>query len=199
MPTRPPDERSDEMLIAEYLDDREGPLGRAALGALIDRWSGRVYRWAHRVVRERERALDLAQDSLIQMVDALPRYEARGRFSAWLFVIVHHRCLSAVRRRSLDVDPEVSADSLLAPGAGPEADHESSETMRRILGAMEQALEPRERAALWMRAYEGMSVDDITRVLGVDGASGARGLLQTARRKLRAALAPTEPHDGGRP
>ena len=41
---------------------------------------------------------------------------------------------------------------------------------------------------MWLRAYEGMSVEDITRMMKLNGASGARGLLQTARRKLRAAL-----------
>jgi hypothetical protein len=33
-----------------------------------------------------------------------------------------------------------------------------------------------------------MSVEDITRMLGIDGASGARGVLQSARRKLRDAV-----------
>src|SRR5262249_12158266 len=90
----------DEELIREYLNDRGGIGGRRAADALVQRWSERVYRWAYRVVRDRDHALDLAQDSLLQMIEALPRYEPRGRFSAWLFVIVHHRCLSAVRRRS---------------------------------------------------------------------------------------------------
>ena len=35
---------------------------------------------------------------------------------------------------------------------------------------------------------ERLPVDEITRLLGLDTASGARGLLQTARRKMRAAL-----------
>jgi DNA-directed RNA polymerase specialized sigma24 family protein len=61
---------------------------------------------------------------------------------------------------------------------------------------MEAALDAKERAALWLRAEEGMSVDDITRMLRVDGASGARGLLQTARRKLRAVLDSADPGDG---
>src|SRR5438874_2705894 len=95
----------DEELIRDYLNDRGGTTGRRAANALLQRWSERAYRWAFRVVRDHERALDLAQDSLLQMLEALPHYEPRGRFSAWLFVIVHHRCLSAMRRRSLDVDP----------------------------------------------------------------------------------------------
>jgi RNA polymerase sigma-70 factor (ECF subfamily) len=178
---------SDETLVLVYQSDPDGAKGRRAAGQLIARWQGRVYAWARRYVRERDTALDLAQDCLLQMYQALPRYESRGRFSAWLFTIVHHRCLSAVRRHTLVRDPEVDTDEL--PGAPPPEDQlESAEWQRRVMAAIRDALEPHERTALWLRAYEGMSVEDITHLMGLDGASGARGVLQTARRKLRAAL-----------
>jgi len=45
------------------------------------------------------------------------------------------------------------------------------------------------REALWLRCFEHMPVDEIGRVMRLENASGARGLLQRARRKLRAALA----------
>jgi RNA polymerase sigma-70 factor (ECF subfamily) len=179
----------DEALVRAHQSDPGGPQGRAALAALVQRWRGRVYLWAYRVLREREAALDVAQDALVRMVQALPRYEARGRFSAWLFTIVHNRCLSAVRARTLRRDPEIDMDDLPATTADPERGPDTRAELERVLRAMERSLEPAERTALWLRAYEAMSVEDITRLLGLDSASGARGLLQTARRKLRAALA----------
>jgi len=193
------EEATDESLVAEFQRDPDGASGSAALTALVQRWSGRVYLWAYRIVREREQALDVSQDCLVRMMQALPRYDAHGRFSAWLFTIVHNRCRSAVRRRSWNRDPEIDADLLIAGSAGPEESYESAETRRRVYAAMEATLDMRERTALWLRAGEGMSVEDITRVLQVDGASGARGLLQTARRKLRAALEAAEHNDEGRP
>jgi DNA-directed RNA polymerase specialized sigma24 family protein len=53
---------------------------------------------------------------------------------------------------------------------------------------MNEVLEPAERAALWLRSFERMGMDDISKVLELRNASGARGVLQTARRKLRRAL-----------
>ena len=179
---------SDEELVARFVADPEGAGGRAAADALIRRWSTRVYQWARRWVHDHEKALDLAQESLLQMFQGLPRYEPRGRFPAWLFVIVHHCCLASMRRRSLDYDPEIEMETLCADGPGPAEELESAERRERIFTAMDRVLDERERAALWLRAWEGMSVEDITRVLDVDGTSGGRGLLQTARRKLRAAL-----------
>jgi RNA polymerase sigma-70 factor (ECF subfamily) len=181
---------SDEALVAEFQRDPDGVSGRAALESLIQRWSGRVYRWAYRFVREHEQALDLSQDCMVRAIQALPRYEARGRFSAWLFTIVHNRCRSEVRRRSWSLDPEIDTERLVANEPGPEAEFASAEAQGRLFAAMETALDMRERVALWLRAVEGMSVEDITCLLRVEGASGARGLLQTARRKLKAALDP---------
>src|SRR5690242_8112631 len=100
-------DESDDALVQAYQADPRGPRGQAAASALLERWRLRVYQWARRVVRDHESALDIAQDCLMQAFEALPRYETRGRFSAWLFTIVHNRCLSAVRRRPLMHDPEV--------------------------------------------------------------------------------------------
>ena len=182
------DDTPDDALVARYQAGPEGIEGRAALSRLLQRWQGRVYLWAYRVVRERERALDLAQDALLQMIEALPRYEPRGRFAAWMFTIVHRRALSAVRPRSWVHDPEVDADALPSDTRGPDEAYSVGEEHERVMAAMEQALDARERLALWLRAHDGLSVDDISRLLELEGASGARGLLQTARRKLRAAL-----------
>ena len=186
---RSPEGAEDEDLIRRYQAMPESPGGRAALDALVSRWRGRVYLWAYRVVRERETALDVAQEALMQMIVALPHYQARGRFSAWLFTIVHNRSLNAVRRRPLVRDPELDTDDLSASDALPEHEYESAQATGRIFAAMQAALDPTEYRALWLRAFEGMGVGDITRLLQLGGASGARGVLQSARRKLRAALA----------
>jgi RNA polymerase sigma-70 factor, ECF subfamily len=178
----------DDTLIQIYQADREGVRGRQAVSVLFERWRLRVYQWARRVVREHESALDIAQDCLLQAFEALPRYQARGRFSAWLFTIVHNRCLSAVRRRPLAHDPEVDTDLLASQSPAPDEAYADADQERRMMERIDEVLEPRERTALWLRTMEGMSVDEITRLLDVDGASGARGLLQTARRKLRASI-----------
>jgi RNA polymerase sigma-70 factor (ECF subfamily) len=180
-------EIDDETLVRQHQAHPDGPAG----AELIRRWQDRVYQWAYRVVRDHDAAMDVAQDSLMRMYGALPRYEARGTFSAWLFAIVHNRARSSVRPRALSRDIEADADDLPSGTPGPEAEYEAAQGEERVLAAMENALDPVERTALWLRSFEGMSVDDITVVLSLTGASGARGLLQTARRKLKRALIET--------
>jgi DNA-directed RNA polymerase specialized sigma24 family protein len=50
-------------------------------------------------------------------------------------------------------------------------------------------LKPTEHEAVVLRYFECLPVDEITQVLGITQASGARGVLQSAKRKLRAAFA----------
>ena len=179
--------RSDDELVAAFQRDPDGPAGRRALDELVGRWSGRVVAWSYRYLGDREQALDLAHDALLDVLKALGRYEARGRFSAWLFTIVHHRCMDALRRRRTSPVRMEDPDAFESPAdtawwADRALEHE------RVLAAMRDHLRPEERLALWLRVEEEASVEDITRMLGLTNASGARGLLQTARRKLRAAL-----------
>jgi RNA polymerase sigma-70 factor (ECF subfamily) len=183
---------SDEDLVERFRDDPHGPGGRAALETLASRWRARVYQWALRLLREREAALDVAHDCFVQMIGALGRYENRGKFGAWLFSIVHNRCLQELRRRRPVAMEDEALERLGGSVPGSDRGVEERIELGRVLEMMHRVLEPNERLALWLRAQEETSVDELTRVLGLENATGARALLQTARRKLRAALDASE-------
>lgn len=183
---------SDEQLVERFREDSHGPGGRAALEELASRWRPRVFLWVRRMLRERELSLDVAHDCFLQMLGALDRYENRGKFGAWLFSIVHNRCLHEVRRRRPVAMEDSELERLGGSARGPDHAAEERIELARVLEVMNRALEPNERLALWLRAQEEISVDELTRVLGLENATGARALLQTARRKLRAAMDASE-------
>jgi RNA polymerase sigma-70 factor (ECF subfamily) len=185
---RSAERRDDDELAVTVRIHFGGHEAERATNILLDRWQERVYRWTRRFVRNPDDALELTQEILVLMVRSLRNYESRGKFGAWLFTIARYRCLSAVRAKSLDIDPDVELEAIVSPSPGPENEAEWREREAQVLAAMKGVLDPREQLALWLRAYEDMSVEDITRVLAIGDASGARGLLQTARRKLRAAI-----------
>ncbi len=180
---------TDEELVRRWRDDPDGQAGRAAVDELFGRYDERVYGWCFRFCRDHERALDLAQETQLEAFRALRTFEERSRFSTWLFTVARFRWLRTLRRPDLLRDEDLDLDTL--PSAGPPADEElaARESDDRMMALVREALDAREQLALWLRCEEGMPVETITRVLGLDAASGARGLLQTARRKLRAALA----------
>jgi len=179
---------SDEQLVERAVRDLAGPAGRAAASELLGRHRRAVYLWCWRYVRDHDRALDLAQDVLLAAYRALPSFEGRSKFGSWLFVIARHRCLKAVRPPSLLRDEEAEIDDLPHPDGDPQhlvERHEDEERLRRLL--MDH-LDEDERRALWLRCFERMPVEEIGRVMRLDNVTGARALLQRARRRLRAAL-----------
>ncbi len=181
---------TDEQLIGTYLEEPGSDAAQRAAGTLFERHQRRVYLWCLRMVRDHDRALDLAQDALLLAYRSLGSFHGRARFTSWLFAITRNRCLSELRGRPRrDAGDEV-LEQVVDPSQRLDDAFFERQDMREVLELMQTVLEPLERRALWLRAYEHMPVDEITRLLDISSASGARGLLQTARRKLRAARRP---------
>jgi len=183
--TEPRAGTSDRDLIEQARADAGSPAGRAAAGELLRRYRRPVYVWCFRYVGEHERALDMAQDVLLSAYQRLGEFEGRAAFSSWLFVIARNRCSNEIRNdsRREDIEP----DSIVDDASGFDERIETELQGQRLLDLAARVLDEDERKALWLRYSESMPVDEITALLNLDHKSGARGLLQRARRKLRAA------------
>lgn len=179
----------DEELVRIAVQQADTAPGRDAASELLGRHRDRVYAWCYRHVREHERALDLAQEVLVGAYRALATFQGNSRFTSWLFAITRNRCLSALRSPSLLLDDDEDALWQIAdPATRVDVRLEEEQQQRLVLELIQRELDPIEQDALWMRCHERMPVDEITRVLRITQSSGARGVLQSARRKLRAAL-----------
>lgn len=181
-------ELTDEGLLARACTRSSGEDARAAASELLGRYSGRVYAWCYRMVGNRERALELAQEVLLSAWNGLESFAGRSAFGSWLFVVARNRCLSELRRPPLLQDEETEPDALASEEPAQDLRFEREQDQERLLGLVRRCLDRTEQEAIWLRCYEGMPVDEITRVLKVSEASGARAVLQRARRKLRAAM-----------
>jgi RNA polymerase sigma-70 factor, ECF subfamily len=191
---------SDHELLATYRRDPESEEGRNAISELFGRYRMAIYRWCIRYTKEHESALDIAQESMMEAFRALGNFEGRAQFSSWLFAIARYRCISAVRQKGNRIDPDVDLDGLASDGPDIEMEIIGRMEEERALKLLNDTLDPVERQAVWLRCYEEMPVPEITRLLGITDRSGARGLLQRARRKLRSALtsAPADTIEGER-
>ncbi|HOX25642.1 MAG TPA: sigma-70 family RNA polymerase sigma factor [Candidatus Krumholzibacteria bacterium] len=184
---------TDEALLEAYRRDPRGTGGQRAVSQLLERYRDRVYAWCWRLVRERELALDLAQESLVAAYRNLDAFGERAQFSSWLFAIARNRCLSELRRRRPPQEDAEILELMADPRPTPDQDLEDRLDESRLLDLIRRHLTQQEQDALWLRCLEKLSVEDITRLLDIQEESGARAVLQRARRHLRAALdAPDE-------
>ncbi|HKW13030.1 MAG TPA: sigma-70 family RNA polymerase sigma factor, partial [Candidatus Krumholzibacteria bacterium] len=113
-------------------------------------------------------------------------FEGRSAFSSWLFVIARNRCYNEMRNdaRRGDVDLETIESDEVSIDERIEKEIQG----RRLTEAAARVLDTTEQRAIWLRYLERMPVDEITTVLNLDQKTGARAVLQRARRKLRSAL-----------
>jgi RNA polymerase sigma-70 factor (ECF subfamily) len=180
--------------------DAAAALARARQGdgdafrVLVDLHARRAFALAFRLTGNERDAEDVVQESFIRAYRQLGRFESRSNFGTWLHRIVVNCAMDALRaRRSRREEPTDSPDDVLpdvlpADGPSPERLARSAEIRRRVEGSM-ALLTAQERVAFALRHYEGRSIDDIGRTLGLQK-SAAKHAVFRAVRKLRAALAP---------
>lgn len=179
---------SDDALLAAWRQDPQGPWGQRAVSQLLSRYQDRVYAWCWRHVRHRELALDLAQEVLVSAYRNLDSFGERAQFSSWLFAITRNRCLSELRKNRLPQEDEDVLHLVADDRPTPDRDLEERLDESALLDLIEGHLTQQEQDALWLRCIERLPVEEITRLLDIQEQSGARAVLQRARRRLRAAL-----------
>lgn len=136
---------SDIQLMA--LIDRVAQREEAALKALYDLVSGKLYGLAMRVVRHQEWAEDALQDTFLQVWRNAPDYRASlSPPMAWLGLIVRSRSLDVLRRRKAerehltdDID-EAMADTLASDAPDPmdtSLASQQAQSLHHCLGKLE--------------------------------------------------------------
>ena len=176
---------SDAELLAMARDATDAAQARRAASVLLGRYQGRVYQWCAALLRDPDRARDAAQEVLLSAYRKLDGFSERAQFSSWLFTIARNRCISELRRPQLFSDA-FEEDTLSSPDPDPETNYAARASEAELKRLMGRHLTSLEQEAVYLRYFECMPVSEITKILKVTGATGARGILQSARRKLRA-------------
>jgi RNA polymerase sigma-70 factor (ECF subfamily) len=177
----------DGELLHVARSDADPARRRDASAELLLRYRDAVYMWCLRYARDHDRALDLSQDVMVIAWEKIETFEGRSKFSSWLFAVTRNRCIDVSRKVDVLADEAISEEHP-DPAPLPDAIALDAGNEDRLLELIQRELDPVEQRALWLRCSERMPVEEITVVLGVAGESGARALLQRARRKLRAAM-----------
>jgi len=115
----------------------------AAFAELVDRYKNLVYGLVYRMVPDRARVDDLAQDVFLKVHRGLPYFRGEARLSTWIYRIVQNVCTAARTRRPADVslDDQRPDGRRLDPGA-PDRAFADQELRDRLEKAIAQLPEP---------------------------------------------------------
>jgi RNA polymerase sigma-70 factor (ECF subfamily) len=140
-------------------------------------------------------AEELYQDVWVRVIDARLRYEAKAKFSTWLYRIAHNILTDHYRKpveEALSEDTEIPASRT----DNPETILSGQEKLARYR-AMIQALPDEQREVFLLKEEAGMSLEDIARITG-ENFETVKSRLRYAAGKLKQALEEPEYHDGQR-
>ena len=139
---------------------------------------------AYRFLSDRTRAEDVVQDAFLKVLAAGPRYRPTAKFRTYLFNVIWHLCVDQYRRKRPD---RLESEGLVVDaGPGPDGRVADAEQAARVREAVD-ALPPRQRMALVLKHFEGMSYEDIGRALDCSPRA-VDALLVRAKRKLKEKL-----------
>ena len=170
-------------LDAEVAQLRRGDPG--ALGALLDRYQNRLYRYLLRFVRQPAAAEDLFQQTWLRVAQKIRGYDPRRSFEAWLFTVARNLAIDHLRRytpESLD-EPLPSGDAAheFIAGEGPTAlELVLGRERAGLLATAVSELPAIYREVLTLRFEEEMKLEDIAELLDAP--------LSTVKTRLRRAL-----------
>jgi RNA polymerase sigma-70 factor (ECF subfamily) len=173
----------------------------AAFTELVLRYQNRLLTILEHLVGSREQAEDLAQDVFVRVFKARERYLPEAKFSTWLFTIANNVASNALRSRSRRREVRVAegngADSAplaldqlakAASGFMPTRALDKAEQAEMVRSAV-AALSERQRMALLLAKFEGMSYQDIAATMGLS-VQAIKSLLSRARVNLKEILTP---------
>lgn len=169
-----------------------------AFGQLVERYKTKVFSLAYGLTRDRATADDLAQEILIKAYFALPKFKFRSEFGTWLYrVAVNHikDYLRKTRRRQDLPLQNVQEKEAATEDRSYEEERQKEERRALVWGALRR-LPQKFMVILTLRDIQGLSYEEIARVLGISlGTVDSR--LFRARKMLRERLAENVEGKGG--
>jgi RNA polymerase sigma-70 factor (ECF subfamily) len=182
---------------AEALQELRDFLLRAVL-TYLSRRSADLPGWNRQTIRDL--AEDLAQEALIEVRENLHTFRVESKFTTWAYRFVINRAASELRRqhyRNLSLD-QLREDELVAlqtllfdpnagPGLEPERLAERRSYMNLLRAIVETELNERQRAAIVWVLWEGRSMGEVAKALGITR-NALYKLLHDARKRIKARL-----------
>ncbi|HWR06855.1 RNA polymerase sigma factor [Sporomusa sp.] len=164
---------------------REGD--RAALNALVSSHWPSMYRLALAKTGNPEDAQEIAQDTFLRALAALPRYkETNATFKTYLSRIALNLIIDYYRKRGRApqvVDIAEYNEPIIDPDSRPEESAVNAEWRGEVLGLLAR-LPAEQRQVIELRIIQGLSVADAARIMGKSGAA-IKMLQQRALKKLK--------------
>lgn len=156
-----------------------------AFRELLNRYLAPLNRFAARMLGNKHDAEDLVQETFLRVWKNANQWQpGYGKLTTWLHSITHHLCIDFHRRDRSTLHTEVSAQ---LESAGTPEEHLAIENTSRAVSTALMQLSERQKSALILCHYQGLSNRQAAQVIGVS-VDALESLMARGRRSLRKKL-----------
>ncbi len=173
---------TDDMLVSLYSNGNN-----KAFNILLTRYQDKLYSYINFIVRNRELADDIFQDTFVKAIVTLQKgcYTSTGKFGAWLNRIAHNLIIDHFRQNSNNntISNDAQEYDILNDASLAEINIEDSIINEQTLADVRRlidALPDNQREVVFMRYYQDLSFKEIADITGVS--------INTALGRMRYAL-----------
>lgn len=151
-----------------------------AFQRLVEQYIQPLYRFTYRALGNPCDAEDAVQDTFLKVWRRAYQWHAsKASLSTWLHTIAHNVCIDQYRQRKINTEPLDAANNV--PSV---TDSILQADMATDMAKLLQTLPARQRHALLLCYYQGLSNQEAAQILNVN-VSALESLLARARRTLR--------------
>ncbi|WP_074408727.1 MULTISPECIES: RNA polymerase sigma factor [Aquimarina] len=176
--------QSDQYYINQVL---EGQVN--AFSVLVERYQGLVYTVVYRMIKNKEQAEEVAQDSFIKAYKSLSNYRGDAKFSTWLYTIAYRKSLDAIkaskRMITSELIEEVSEGEMEL--VGDALNYLQIKERKKIISDSIMKLPEDEAAIITLYYFEEKSVKEIVEIVDLT-ADNVKIKLYRSRKKLYSIL-----------
>lgn len=167
---------------------------KEAYRSLVERYQERVYGLAFEILKSREDAEDVAQESFVKAYLSITEFKGESSFYTWLYRIVYNMAIDFKRKiarrggEKAEFDETVAydADGILGRVEGPQEQILRQEQRHQIRAALDSISEEH-RVVITLREVDGLSYEEIAKVTGISRGT-VMSRLHYARKKVQSVL-----------
>ncbi len=140
-----------------------------AFSVLVDRYKYMVYTLAFRILKNKEDAEEVAQDTFVKLYKRLPQFKGDSKFSTWLYKIAYYGSLDVLKKRKKNLET-TSIDNFTGRDLRDEineaAPWEANEQQVLIKRAIQQ-LNGEDGVVITLFYFEELSLEEIAKIMNL--------------------------------
>ncbi|SNR24772.1 RNA polymerase sigma factor [Flavobacterium sp. ov086] len=160
-----------------------------AFAVLVDRYKDMIFSLALKMIKNKEEAEEVAQDTFIKIYNSLSKFKGDSKFSTWIYKIAYNSCLDNLKKNKKE-DLNISIDEFsshliktMDNALSALEDKERKQTIQNCLNL----LPSEENFLLTLFYFEDQSLEEIGKIMSIT-ANNVKVKLFRSRQKLAVIL-----------